>query len=447
MSERRLDGRYRLIERIGSGGMGEVWRAYDANLHRNVAVKLITELAYAQDRTAAARFVREARAVARLSSPHIVTVHELGTARMGDGPEVPYLVMELLDGCPLDRLLKSAGWLPPLDDVARWTDQLCRALGTAHAAGVVHRDMKPANIALTGDDTAFADARVVKVLDFGIARFLDGTTRASTTLTATGSVVGTPAYMPPEQARGESDVDGRGDLYSLGVVLYELVTGRLPFEGGAWHVVLHKHITEPPAPPSLLRAGLPQAWDELILALLAKNPADRPQTATEVRYAVSAMAAAPTAFPAARPTQLDPGPSRPATPLLPPPAPTEPPRVPAQTGPSRVTTASQARKTADGAAQAETEAARRSRTEPAMPVTRSRLVARRLLRACNAGSLLWALATTIAASDISVGVKVVALVLTLFLLVYRRRHSPGRGRTAGARARRSAAPQGRTRAP
>ncbi|MFD9005009.1 protein kinase [Streptomyces sp. NPDC059582] len=444
MSERQLDGRYRLIDRIGSGGMGEVWRAYDANLHREVAVKLITELAYAQNLTATARFVREARAVARLSSPHIVTVHELGTARMGGGPEVPYLVMELLDGRPLDRLLKSAGWLPPLDEVARWTDQLCRALGTAHAAGVVHRDMKPANVLLTGGDTAFDDAKVVKVLDFGIARFLDGTTRASTTLTATGSVMGTPAYMSPEQARGEADVDGRGDLYCLGVVLYELVTGRLPFEGSAWHVVLHQHITEPPAPPRLLRAGLPQDWDELILALLAKNPADRPQTAAEVRYRLGAMAMAPTAFPRARPTLPDPGPSRHDPPLLPPPAPTEPPRVPAQAGPSGVTTASQAKRTTQRATQAEPARARRSRTDPTMPATRTRRVTRWLLRACTAVGLVCALATTMAASDISVGVKVLAVVVTVFLLLYRRWHSAGQA--DGARARRSAAQEGRTRA-
>jgi serine/threonine protein kinase len=117
--------------------------------------------------------------------------------------------MELLDGRPLDHLLKSAGWLPPLDQVARWTDQLCRALGTAHTAGVVHRDMKPANVLITRGDVAVGDGRVVKVLDFGIARFLSGTTGAPTTVTPTGSIMGTTAYTSPEQARGEGAVDGR----------------------------------------------------------------------------------------------------------------------------------------------------------------------------------------------------------------------------------------------
>ncbi|WP_406440478.1 protein kinase [Streptomyces sp. NBC_01613] len=281
MSEQLLDGRYRLADRIGSGGMGEVWRAYDEHLHRDVAVKLLTGIGAGHDPSVAARFVREARAAARLSSPYIVTVHELGTARTAGDAEVPYLVMELLTGRPLDRVIRDDG-RPALADTARWTDQMCRALSTAHAADVVHRDMKPANVLVTGGDRDEPEDRTAKVLDFGIARILDGT-GSSTTLTVTGSIVGTPAYMSPEQARGDGPVDRRTDLYSLGCILYELVTGRPPFEAPLWHVLLRKHMDEPPLRPSRLRPELTPEWDELILALLAKEPGDRPGSATEVR--------------------------------------------------------------------------------------------------------------------------------------------------------------------
>ncbi|MEU1037989.1 serine/threonine-protein kinase [Streptomyces sp. NPDC005907] len=332
--DRLLDGRYRLAGRIGAGGMGEVWRAHDEHLRRPVAVKLVTALGHDRDPTVAARFVREARAAARLSSPYIVTVYELGAARTDGGVTVPYLVMELVDGRPLDRLIHGPEGLPALADVARWTGQMCRALSTAHSAGVVHRDVKPANVLVTAGDTSDAEDGSVKVLDFGIARFLDGT-GAPTVLTAAGSLVGTPAYMSPEQARGDVPVDGRGDLYSLGCVLHELLTGRPPFEASAWHVLLRRHLDESAPPPSRLRAGLPHGWDELVLALLAKDPADRPRTATEVRDRLAALAAGPPPPPPRRgafPSQADaeaetrtaPEPSAPV-----PWTPTAPPSVPA----------------------------------------------------------------------------------------------------------------------
>ncbi|BBC38385.1 hypothetical protein SGFS_096790 [Streptomyces graminofaciens] len=282
MAERMLDGRYRLFGTIGDGGMGEVWRAHDEHLHRDVAVKLVKGLGHGDDPGITARFVREARAVARLSSPHIVTVYELGTASEDDGPAFPYLVMELIDGRRLDRIVRGASGPLALDDVAHWGGQMCKALDTAHTAGVVHRDMKPANVLVTGADPADREDSLVKVLDFGIARLLDSA-GAPTALTTTGSVVGTPAYMSPEQAHGDVPVDERTDLYSLGCILYELVTGRLPFEASAWHVLLRKHMDEPPVPPSRHRPELPHDWDELILALLEKKPADRPQRAAEVR--------------------------------------------------------------------------------------------------------------------------------------------------------------------
>jgi serine/threonine protein kinase len=283
MAEQLLDGRYLLADRIGAGGMGEVWRAHDERLRREVAVKLITGLGHVRDPKVVARFVQEAQVVAGLSSRHIVTVHELGTAPWNGGPALPYLVMELLHGRPLDRLIHGTDRLPRLNDVRRWGSQMARALATAHAAGVVHRDMKPANVLVTKGE-AGEDDSVVKVLDFGIARFLDGT-GAPTALTATGTSLGTPAYMSPEQIRAEPDlpVDHRSDLYSLGCMLYELVTGRLPFEAPSVYPLLRKHIDERPTPPRQLRADLPVRWNELILALLAKSPDDRPQTAGEVR--------------------------------------------------------------------------------------------------------------------------------------------------------------------
>ncbi|MDQ1050351.1 protein kinase [Streptomyces sp. V4I2] len=283
MAERLLDGRYLLADRIGAGGMGEVWRAHDERLRREVAVKRITQLGQVQDPKAVARFVQEAQVVARLSSRHIVTVHDIGTAALDGGPELPYLVMELLHGRPLDRLIQGAGRLPRLDDACRWGSQMSKALVAAHAAGVVHRDMKPANVLVTRGEAGEDDSQV-KVLDFGIARFLDGT-GAPTALTATGTSLGTPAYMSPEQIRADPDrpVDERSDLYSLGCILYELVTGRLPFEAPSVYPLLRKHIDEPPTPPRRLRAELPTGWDALILALLAKSPDDRPQTARDVR--------------------------------------------------------------------------------------------------------------------------------------------------------------------
>lgn len=309
MAERMLDGRYRLVRRIGAGGMGEVWRAHDEHLHREVAVKLVKGLGHGDDPGITARFVREARAVARLSSPHIVTVYELGTASEDDGPAFPYLVMELIDGRRLDRIARGGPGPLALDDVAHWGGQMCKALDTAHTAGVVHRDMKPANVLVTGADPADREDSLVKVLDFGIARLMDSA-GAPTALTTTGSVVGTPAYMSPEQAHGDVPVDERTDLYSLGCILYELVTGRLPFEASAWHVLLRKHMDEPPVPPSRHRPELPRDWDELILALLEKNPADRPQRAGEVRRRLGELRGrtgrAPVAHHASAPVQPPP---------------------------------------------------------------------------------------------------------------------------------------------
>ncbi|AOR30462.1 hypothetical protein BFF78_04830 [Streptomyces fodineus] len=362
MPQGLLDGRYRLVERIGAGGMGEVWRAHDGHLHREVAVKLLTGLAAHRDPTLAARFQREARAAARLTSPHIVTVYELGTAREDAGEEVPYLVMELVRGRSLAQVISEG--LPSPADTVRWAGQMCRALGTAHTAGIVHRDMKPGNVLVTGDDGAAPEDRPVKVLDFGIARVLEGP-GATTTLTVTGQIVGTPAYMSPEQARGDVPVDARTDLYALGCILYELVTGRPPFEAATWHAVLLRHIEEPPVPPGRLRPGLPPAWDGLILDLLAKDPDARPATAAEVRARLAELGGpAPGGASATAParTAVDeggPGRSMPEGPAA------DPRALPASSRPAPAPVATMAAGTPDGSAARLAPAHDRVLAEPA----------------------------------------------------------------------------------
>ncbi|MFZ3500003.1 serine/threonine-protein kinase [Streptomyces sp. 5.8] len=251
-----LAGRYELAELIGAGGMGEVWRGRDLSLERDVAVKVI---ARPGDDQLALRLRSEARAAARLSDPHVVAVHDVGEGDV-DGRTVVFLVMELVDGLPLDAARGPAA----VEDVVRWGVQICEGLQAAHTAGIVHRDIKPGNLLLT------AKGRI-KICDFGIAR--ESGTRG---LTATGAVIGTLAYMAPEQARGEHDA--RTDLYALGCVLYELLTGEPPFTGLGWDV-LAQHATRTPEPVRTHRPDVTGELDRLVLRLLSKDPADRPRSA------------------------------------------------------------------------------------------------------------------------------------------------------------------------
>ncbi|MFC4463997.1 serine/threonine-protein kinase [Streptomyces xiangluensis] len=283
MQGRLLNGRYRLMESIGAGGMGEVWRALDEELGRQVAVKIFAppvDIDEAERTELLARFRREARAVAALDSPHIVTVFDHGTAPVGDSQPgatgVPYLVMQLLTGRSLQQALRAEGRIP-LGTALDWAEQICRALEVAHTAGVVHRDIKPANIMVGPDGT-------VQVLDFGVAAYLDGAETASR-LTRTGQLpIGSVLYMAPEQFRQES-TDGRVDLYALGCVLYELLVSRPPFVGPAAGV-MYNHLHDKPLLPSRARAELTDAVDRLILSLMAKEPADRPRDAETARLAV-----------------------------------------------------------------------------------------------------------------------------------------------------------------
>ncbi|MFJ4902685.1 serine/threonine-protein kinase [Streptomyces sp. NPDC088727] len=274
MRDEILDGRYRLTEPIGSGGMGRVWQAEDERIGRKVAVKVLPRV---DEDTSTSRFTREARVVGGLSSPHIVTLHDFGEARVA-GERILYLVMEHLQGRDLGAVLESRRpGLPSPAEVIAWAVEICAGLGTAHRAGIVHRDIKPANILLTAAGT-------IKILDFGIARMLaPAASMTRTDLTAVGFVIGTPLYMSPEQIRAPDELDSRSDLYSLGCLLHTLLTGVPPFNG-AGTTVLAQHLGNAPEPPSARRpelADLP-GLDALVLRLLAKEPDERPKDAAEV---------------------------------------------------------------------------------------------------------------------------------------------------------------------
>lgn len=270
---RLIQGRYRLLDRIGRGGMGEVWRARDESLGRQVAVKCLKPLGRQQDpsftRVVRERFRREARVAAGLQHRGITVVHDFGE----DGG-ILYLVMELLSGRNLSQLLDDNRHQPlPVMDIVDIAEQVVAALAYTHEQSVVHRDLKPANVVRTIDGT-------VKICDFGIAR-LSHDIGFTARLTGTGITMGTPHYMSPEQIAGAT-VDHRSDLYSLGCVLYEIATGSPPFDlDDAWAVLVgHRDAT--PEPPRAHRPDLPEAYDRIVLELLAKDPDERPRSAAEL---------------------------------------------------------------------------------------------------------------------------------------------------------------------
>ncbi|MFF4759294.1 tetratricopeptide repeat protein [Streptomyces sp. NPDC001292] len=280
-----IQGRYRLLDTIGRGGMGEVWRARDESLGRHVAVKCLKPLGPHHDpsftRVLRERFRREARVAAALQHRGVTVVHDFGES---DG--VLYLVMEMLDGRDLGQLLEDNDHRPlAVPDIVEIAEQVAAALAYTHQQGVVHRDLKPANIMRLTDGT-------VKICDFGIAR-LGHDIGFTARLTGTGVAMGTPHYMSPEQIGG-TDVDQRSDLYSLGCVLYELATGAPPFDfDDAWGILVG-HRDTPPEPPRRHRAGLPEYLERIILDLLAKLPEQRPDDAHELsRRIIAGRTAAP----------------------------------------------------------------------------------------------------------------------------------------------------------
>jgi serine/threonine-protein kinase len=281
---RLLGGRYELDGIVGRGGMAEVFRARDIRLDRIVGVKTLRD-DLARDQTFQARFRREAQSAASLNHPSIVAVYDTGEDMVGSLP-VPYIVMEFVDGRTLRDLLRDDRRLLP-ERAAEITDGVLRALDYSHRNGIVHRDIKPGNVMLTraGD---------VKVMDFGIARAVSD---SQLTMTQTAQVIGTAQYLSPEQARGER-VDARSDLYSTGCLLYELLTGRPPFTGDSPVAIAYQHVKEEPVPPSQLDPEVPPWADAIVLKAMQKDPADRYQSAGEMRNDIQrALSGAPVAAP------------------------------------------------------------------------------------------------------------------------------------------------------
>ncbi len=286
---RLLGGRYELDGVVGRGGMAEVYRARDIRLDRIVAIKTL-RADLARDQIFQARFRREAQSAASLNHPSIVAVYDTGED-MATGLPVPYIVMEYVDGRTVRDLLQDGHRLLP-ERSLEIIDGVLRALDYSHTAGIVHRDIKPGNVMVTRNGD-------VKVMDFGIARAMSD---AQATMTQTAQVIGTAQYLSPEQARGER-VDSRSDLYSTGCLLYELLCGRPPFTGDSPVAIAYQHVRENPVPPSRVDPEVPPWADAIVLKAMAKAPADRYQTAADMRADLQRAASGmPVAAP---PTRLD----------------------------------------------------------------------------------------------------------------------------------------------
>jgi eukaryotic-like serine/threonine-protein kinase len=273
-----IDGRYRVLKRLGSGGMAEVYCAEDQQLGRRVALKILHRR-FAEDEQFVERFRREASSAAGLSHPNVVAIYD-----RGEWQGTYYIAMELVEGRTLKEIVRDKGPAPP-EAAVDVTLQILRAARYAHKHGVVHRDIKPHNVLIDQDGR-------VRVTDFGIAR------AGTSDITETGSVMGTAQYLSPEQAQGRP-VDARSDLYSIGIVLYELLTGQVPFDADSPVTVALKQVSEPPVPPADLVPAIPPAIDAVVLRALEKDPGLRYQSADEFIAALDEARAAPQVIPPA----------------------------------------------------------------------------------------------------------------------------------------------------
>lgn len=266
-----LDGRYTLIRRIGSGGMADVWLARDGELGREVAVKVLHDN-FARDGEFVARFRREASSAAALQHPNVVAVFDRGAVE-----DTYYIAMEYVEGASLRELVNKGLTIPEAVEVVR---QILAAAGYAHERGLVHRDLKPMNVLIDGSGR-------VRVTDFGIAR-----ATGNSEITRTGSVLGTAQYLSPEQAQG-FEVTDTSDIYAIGIILFEMLTGRVPFDGDNAVAIAMKQVSEPPPAPSSINPNVPPALDAVVLKALAKDPADRYSSAAEMTAALDAAEANP----------------------------------------------------------------------------------------------------------------------------------------------------------
>jgi eukaryotic-like serine/threonine-protein kinase len=276
-----IDGKYRIVRLLGEGGMGAVYEGYHELIRRRVALKVLHS-AVSENLDAAARFEREAQAAGRIGSPHIVEVLDLGFLDSG----ARYMVMEFLEGESLKDRLARCG-KPPLPALLQLQYQLLDGIGAAHAAGIIHRDLKPDNVYL---QRRAGNLDFIKLLDFGISKFTELNLPGGLTMTSTGAVMGTPMYMSPEQARGSKQVDHRTDVYAAGVMLYECLTGRVPFTAASFNELMFKIALED-APP--IRQSVPDVHPELAAIVeraMARDPERRFSSAAELRRTLEAWA-------------------------------------------------------------------------------------------------------------------------------------------------------------
>jgi serine/threonine-protein kinase len=273
-----IDGKYRTIRLIGEGGMGAVYEAENIRIHRKVAIKVL-HAGVAETAEAVQRFEREAQAAGRIGSEHIVEVLDLGNLPSGDR----YMVMEFMDGDSLSGRIQKKGRLSPAE-LYPIAHQLLAALAAAHGAGIIHRDLKPDNVYLLRSRSGVAD--FVKLLDFGISKFNQLSGDSGFSMTRTGAVMGTPYYMAPEQAKGAKDMDHRVDLYAAGVILYESVTGEVPFNADTFNELLFKIVLEEPRPVQQLAPDIDPGFAAIINKAMAREPAVRFQTAKEFQLAL-----------------------------------------------------------------------------------------------------------------------------------------------------------------